>query len=342
MNFSLIICTYMRPQPLLKLLNSVAKQSLYPSEILIVDGSIDEETKEVIQNNSFKNLKYFKVTEENRGLTKQRNFGIERVDTNSEIVCFLDDDTVLTESYFETLINTYSIHPEALGVGGYIINEVEWKKNNQSDLTQSKMSGRAQSRPNEFTYDGYTRKDGSRFILRKKLGLDANKPPAHFPDFGHGRSVSFLPPSGKIYRVEQFMGGAASYKKQVLEREKFSEYFEGYGLYEDAEFTLRLSKLGELYVNTSAQLNHFHEAAGRPDWFKYGKMVVRNGFYVWKIKHPRPSLKARFKWHSTAFLLTFIRFGNALTATDKTAAFNEAIGRTVGWFSLLFNKPKVV
>jgi len=44
---------------------------------------------------------------------------------------------------------------------------------------------------------------------------------------------------------------------------------------------------------------------------------------------------------TTIFLLTFIRFGNALTATDKTTAFNEAIGRTVGWFSLLFNKPTV-
>ena len=48
--------------------------------------------------------------------------------------------------------------------------------------------------------------------IRKKFGLDADKPPAHLPDFAHGRSVSFLPPSGKIYAVEQFMGGVSSFK----------------------------------------------------------------------------------------------------------------------------------
>ena len=329
----------MRPQPLLKLLASVEKQSLYPDEILIVDGSTDNATASVFQKHTFEKLKYFKVSDNNRGLTRQRNFGIENVGIDIEIVCFLDDDTVLTESYFKELLNTYSIHPEALGVGGYIINEVEWKQDNQSEEPQSSLSGRAQSRLNEFSYDGWTRKDGSRFVLRKKLGLDANKPPAHFPDFGHGRSVSFLPPSGKIYEVEQFMGGVASYKRKILESVKFSEYFEGYGLYEDADFTLRLSNIGKLYVNTAAQLYHYHEAAGRPDYYKYGKMVVCNGYYVWRVKHPNPSIKARFKWHATSFVLIAIRFSNAITTSDKNEALKEALGRTAGLLSLFFNKP---
>lgn len=330
----------MRPQPLLNLLASVEKQTLFANEILIVDGSKDNATETELRKHSFKNLKYFKVTEKDRGLTRQRNFGIEKLGADIEIVCFLDDDTVLTETYFEELLNTYSIHPEALGVGGYIINEVVWQKNDESGRAQRLLS-EAEVRSNEYSFDGWTRNDGSRFVLRKKLGLDADMPPAHFPDFGHGRSVSFLPPSGKIYQVEQFMGGVASYKKKVLETEKFSEYFEGYGLYEDADFTLRLSQIGKLYVNTAAQLYHYHESSGRPDLYKYGKMVVRNGWYVWRVKHPKPSLKARFKWNATSFLLTAIRFSNALTSSDKKGALNEAIGRTSGWFSLLYNKPRI-
>lgn len=329
----------MRPQPLLNLLTSLEKQTFCPNEILIVDGSTDNYTEVGLQKHSFQNLKYFKVTEKDRGLTRQRNFGIEKVAAEIEIVCFLDDDTVLTETYFEELLNTYSIYPEALGVGGYIINEVAWQKNDEFYGKKSNLSDRAQSRSNEYSYDGWTRKDGSRFVLRKKLGLDADMPPAHFPDFGHGRSVSFLPPSGKIYEVEQFMGGVASYKKEVLETEKFSEYFEGYGLYEDADFTLRLSNIGKLYVNTAARLYHYHEQSGRPDLYKYGKMVIRNGWYVWRVKHPNPSLKARFKWNATAFLLTFIRFSNTLTSSDKKGALQEAMGRTAGWFSLFYNKP---
>jgi len=43
MKFSLIICTYMRPKPVLQLLQSVQAQTVYPDEILIVDGLINEE-----------------------------------------------------------------------------------------------------------------------------------------------------------------------------------------------------------------------------------------------------------------------------------------------------------
>ncbi len=331
MNFTLIICTYQRPEPIIRLLNSVKKQKLYPNQILVIDGSLDNKTQEILQINPFRNLEYYQVDDNSRGLTKQRNFGIQKVNKASEIVCFLDDDTILRPFYFENLLATYIKFPNALGVGGYIIGGVKWEMaDNQKQVSI-----------NHFCYDGYCRKDGSRFVLRKKMRLDADKPPAYFPDFGHGRSVSFLPPSGKIYPVEQLMGGVSSFKKTILEITKFSEYFEGYGLYEDADFTLRLSKRGKLYVNTAAQLEHHHETSGRPNQYKYGKMVVRNGWYVWRVKFPNPSLKARVKWNVTSLLLTLIRLSNSVTSTSKKEAFTEACGRIVGWWSLLLNPPRI-
>ena len=95
-------------------------------------------------------------------------------------------------------------------------------------------------------------------------------------------------------------------------------------------------------VNTAAQLYHYHDADGRPNKYAYGKMVIRNGWYVWRVRHPRPSVKARFKWNITALLLTLIRYTNSLKGSSKKAAFTEALGRTVGWCSLLINKPKVL
>ena len=41
---SLIVCTYMRPKPLATLLASVQAQTVYPDEILIIDGSVDDNT----------------------------------------------------------------------------------------------------------------------------------------------------------------------------------------------------------------------------------------------------------------------------------------------------------
>jgi glycosyltransferase involved in cell wall biosynthesis len=331
MKFSLIICTYMRPEPLLKLLQSVQTQSTYPHEILIIDGSTNDETGAILNKNQFENLKYFLVDEQNRGLTKQRNFGIQKVSGYIEIVCFLDDDTVLEPDYFENLLKTYDDFPEALAVGGYIGNEVKWEKTARNYIPKI----------NEFYFDGWKRKDGSRFVLRKKLNLDSDCAPGFSPGFSHGRSVGFLPPSNKIYEVEQLMGGVSSFKKSVFERLSFSTYFEGYGLYEDADFTLRVAKIGKLYLNTKAKLDHFHDSSGRPNQYKYGKMVVRNGWYVWHVKNPNPIFRDRFKWNMITLVLTLIRFSNSITGSNRKEALTEAVGRTIGWLSLILNKPAV-
>lgn len=320
----------MRPKPLIKLLQSVKEQTLYPNEILVIDGSINKETEIVLNENRFESLKYFSVPPEHRGLTKQRNYGIERAEDEMEIVCFLDDDTVLDNDYFEQIVKTYQIYPEALGVGGYIINESECEFVGYNYVPKIE----------EYFFDGWKRMDGSRFVLRKRLGLDSDCPPGFSSLFSHGRSVGFLPPNGKIYEVEMLMGGVSSFRKKVFETLQFSTYFEGYGLYEDADFTLRVAKMGKLYLNTSAKLNHYHDASGRPNQYQYGKMVVRNGWYVWRTKNPKPLLDAKWRWHSITILLTIIRYSNALTSTKRREAFTEALGRTVGWWSLWLSKPK--
>ena len=330
MKFSLIICTYMRPKPLLQLLQSVQIQTLYPDEILIIDGSTNHDTEQIILKNQFKNLHYHLVPNEHRGLTKQRNFGIERVGSEMEIVCFLDDDIVLNFDYFEQLINTYAIHPEALGVGGYIINDTK------SEFVRDGYKPKI----NDYFYDGWKRKDSIRFIIRKIVGLDSDCKPGFFPAFGHERSVSFLPPSGKVYESEMLMGGVSSFKKTIFDSIRFSTYFEGYGLYEDADFTLRLSKTGKLYVNTNAKLNHYHDVSGRPNQFRYGKMVVRNGWYVWRVKNTNPNAIAKLKWNSITLILAFIRLMNTFTTSKSKTSFTEAIGRIVGWFSLFWDKPQ--
>jgi len=330
MTFSLVICTYIRPKALLKLLKSVENQTLYPDEILIIDGSTDSKTEEILEGITFKNLKYFKVDKNTRGLVKQRNFGISKVSDNIDIICFLDDDIVLEPNYFKNLIHTYTLYPQAIGAGGYITNEVSWLKT-PADYKKTNA---------DFEMDGYVRKMGQRFLLRKYLGLLPQSKPGFKSDFSNAYSVSFLPPSGKIYEVEFFMGGVSSFKKEIFDKIQFSSYFEGYGLYEDADFCLRASKLGKIYVNTRAQLEHFHEESGRPNRYKYGKMVIRNGWYVWRVGNPNPSLNARIKWNLIALLLTLVKFSNIFTATKKKAAFTEALGRTISWWELLINKPK--
>ncbi|MFY8214446.1 MAG: glycosyltransferase family 2 protein, partial [Flavobacterium sp.] len=301
-----------------------------PHEIIIVDGSTNAETADLLASKTIPKLQYFLVDSSQRGLTKQRNFGLSKVAEWAEVICFLDDDTYLAPDYFAQLMQTYTEYPGALGVGGFISNECHWEA----------VPAQYQPTIHEFYFDGYKKQDGSRFVLRKRLGLDANVPPGYLPRFSHGRSVGFLPPSGKTYAVEQLMGGVASYKKSVFASFQFSTYFEGYGLYEDADFSLRVSKTGPLYINTRAQLAHYHDFSGRPNAYRYGKMVVRNGWYVWRVKWPNPNWNDRLKWNCLCLVLTLIRFSNTFTTAHKKEAWQEACGRTIGWWSLLFSKPK--
>lgn len=321
----------MRPGPCTTLLDSVDAQTLRPDEILIIDGSRNEFTAEAIAKRQSGAIRYFKVPDEHRGLTRQRNYGIARVEASMKVICFLDDDTVLDPDYFEQLIGTYKDHPEALGVGGYIINESRWTIADAQEPIDIR----------NFYYDGWKVPDGSRFVLRKRLGLNSDVKPAFAPEFSHGRSVGFLPPSGKTYPAQQLMGGVSSFRKEVFDRFSFSEYFEGYGLYEDADFTLRLSKSGPLFVNTAARLSHYHDHSGRPDKFRYGKMVVRNGWYVWRVAWPNPSLKARLKWHAITLLLAGLRFLNFFTGKFDREALSEAAGRFSAWIVLFFDKPRI-
>ena len=325
MKFSLIICTYMRPQSVLQLLQSVREQTLYPDEILVVDGSTNTETELVLQENRFLHLHYFAVPPEHRGLTKQRNFGIERLGKEMEVVCFLDDDTVLEKDYFEEIIKTFEENQDVSGVGGVAINENGWSLAEPNKVYD----------PNRYyQWEGFVYKEGQRNVVRNYLGLQSNLGPGRMPDYSHSKTCGF-PLTGKTYEVDLLMGMSFAFRKKVVDAIRFSSYFEGYGLYEDADFSIRALQFGKNAINTKAQLNHYHHPSGRPNLYKYGKMVVRNGWYIWRVKNPKPSFNAQLKWHSITILLTLIRFSTTFTTTKRVAAFTEAMGRMMGWIQII-------
>ena len=226
----------MRPQSVLQLLQSVKDQTLYPNEILIIDSSTNTETERVLIENQFKNLLYFAVPPEHRGLTKQRNYGIERVGTSRdfshneiEVVCFLDDDTVLEKTYFEEIIKTFEAHQEISGVGGVAINENSWVLAEPNKKYDSRRY---------CQWEGFVYKEGQRNVVRNYLGLQSNLGPGRMPDYSHGKTCGF-PLNGKTYEVDLLIGMSFAFRKKVVDSIGFSSYFEGFGLYEEADFSIR-------------------------------------------------------------------------------------------------------
>ena len=330
--FSVIICTYLRPQSLKDLLGSLQFQTLIPKEILIVDGSPDDDTKDIVlKSKYFLPLRYIKADNENLGLTKQRNLGIANLNKESEIVVFLDDDLILENAFFHELISIFN-DQEVIGADGLITNENYWKP--IEDLKSIPQSAQV--------LDNFYLKLASRDQLRLFLGLyPRNYQPRIIPKYGHDKSS--LPPSNKKYVVDHLMGGLTAYRVTLFTKIKFSEYFEGYGLYEDYDFSIRASQYGKLISNTCAKVSHHHASQGRPNKYNYGKMVVKNGWYVWRLKHPHPGLFNKFKWHAITLLLCFLKLTNSFKgAPDKRKeALSEFYGRLVSWMLLFVNKPKI-
>jgi glycosyltransferase involved in cell wall biosynthesis len=331
MELSLIICTYRRPKEVRRLLESIAEQTRIPDEILIVDGSDDVETKQTIENleGRLKDLpiSYFLVDTQDRGLTRQRNFGIARA--NGKRIAFLDDDVVLEPEYFSEIEACFERNKDAMGVGGYIKSSVEWRK-----VSPEEKTGLL-----EYRFGDWVRRDDIRWVIRKILGLDSPLPPGWIPASGNGRSLGALPPDGNDHQVQILMGGASAWRREIFEEQQFSTYFEGYGLYEDFDFSIRASKSHRLVLCTNAQLDHYHAPSGRPDYFKYGKMVVRNGWYVWRVQYPSPAFTSRMKWWATGVLLMLLRLVD-LRAGNAMGSVVEGLGRMWGMTTLLWKSPK--
>ena len=330
-SLSLIVCTYNRATEVMCLLKSVEQQTRIPDEILIIDASEGGETKAAIDSFNSpalgKRIIYHKVSDDQRGLTRQRNLGIRKA--SCDLIAFLDDDVVLEPKYFTAVIECFESHGEAIGVGGYINSSLQWDKVDPSSPI----------RLTRFRSGEWERREDIRWVIRKLLRLDSPFPPGWISESGHGRTPGSIPPDGLDHEVQILMGGASTWKREVFERISFSSYFEGYGLYEDFDFTIRASKLGKLFLCTRAQLDHYHAPSGRPNYFRYGIMVVRNGWYVWRVQWPNPSTNARFKWWAVTVLLTLFRLIDFRPSAIRKA-IPEGAGRVYGLLSLIFRVPR--
>lgn len=321
---TLIICTYNRPGPIRKLIDSVSRQSRPPFQTLVIDGSPSDSSERSLEGASLAGLEYHRVPPEHRGLTRQRNFGIALATGN--LISFLDDDTVPDLDYFEQVEQCLERHPEAGGVGGYLL-ERAWRK--------------APAGPppgNVFRSGEWERDDDLRWRIRRALSLAGKGQPGLMPPEGHPRPITFLPPDGRDYLSDMLPGGAMTFRREVLEREKFSLFFQGYGLYEDLEYSIRASRVAPLYLCTQARVAHYHAPGGRPNSFRYGKMVVRNGWMVWRSRWPDPGTGAKLRWWAVTVLLALLRLID-FRNTGHTRGPVEAAGRLAGAFSLLNETP---
>lgn len=124
---SAIICTYNRDKYLPRSLASFAMQTIDKNlfELIIIDNNSTDNTASVsnkfIAANPSLHIKYF--FEPNKGLSFARNRGL--AEANSPIISYVDDDAILPPEFLQEMVEFFSKHPTAAGVGGKVIPEYE-------------------------------------------------------------------------------------------------------------------------------------------------------------------------------------------------------------------------
>src|SRR5690606_34581860 len=101
-------------------------------------------------------------------------------------------------------------------------------------------------------------------------------PPMRYHESGTTMPKVMMKPFSGTYPVDFLTGCTFSFRREVLERHRFSEFFAGYSQGEDLEMSLRVGRHWRLVCAGDARIIHNKAKEGRPGSFLKGKMDVRN------------------------------------------------------------------
>lgn len=307
---TLIIATYRRPKEILCLLTRLMEVPDPPGEVVIVDGSPDQETQDAIVRWVTDGSMPFELVyvRSPAGLTRQRNVGIDA--SSRSFIFFLDDDCLPEAGYFGNirLVFAEDTAGQVVAVCGSIINHM--------------------GRPLSL-----------KWRLRLLLRLTPSCQGLKYYRNGASGPFSIVAPFVGVRSVDAVPGGAAAYRRSVFDRHRFSEFFSGYAQGEDLEMSRRIAGDGKLLWCGEAHVRHLPAAAGRPDWFERGRMKVRNRHFIWKrhLLDATVSDHLRF-WSDVLFLLVCDSVG--VTLRPRGWKVRHILGTVWGIIGCIFSPPR--
>jgi GT2 family glycosyltransferase len=218
-------------------------------EIIIIDSS-----DHIDKNLQSAKTKVSYIHTEIKSAAKQRNLGIDKVSKNTEFTFFLDDDVVIKNDYFETLMQSI-LESSAIGASGVAINL-------NKSIIRNKPKGVTGLFKKFFLLD--SKKDGK--LLKSAINI---------PCRSDNQSQS------PILEVDWLIGCAA-WRTPVIKKLRFEESFTGQSLGEDVLFSSKSKSLGKIIVNRNVLINHMESEEERPNQYEFYKMWVRNRYEISK------------------------------------------------------------
>ncbi len=228
---SLIISTYNWPEALNLCLQSVLKQSILPSEIIIADDGSKENTWLLIDN--FRpqfTIPLIHVWQEDKGfrLSKIRNKAIAK--SNYDYIIQIDGDVILNKHFIEDHLH-YAKKNSMLQGSRVMLGNL---------ITQQLIQNKAINF-SLINKDIKRKENGIRFYLLTKIFLYRYRLPSKKPKyFARGANMSF-------------------WKSDFILVNGYNENFEGWG-HEDSDLTIRLMNIGveKLYFKFAGIIYHLY------------------------------------------------------------------------------------
>ena len=269
---SFVIATRNRPNELRNTVQSLVEQSVLPAELCIVDCSDEAPLRSTIEEmcrNAGIKLDYHHPAP--RGLTVQRNVGIDR--TSGDPVFFIDDDVWLDRRCHEEILKEYDRWgPELGGVRA------------------------APARP--------ARPGKASLAMRKFFGFGGWWPEAS-GRMRRGFYVEGVSESVGVRRLEYFTGWFMSFRRSVLDQERFDEKLSGYGHKEDIDYTYRVSRRWALVQTPKAICDHLRVETSRLTPHELQRMNLSNQFYLHRKNMPQTLRNRVALWWALTGLLFF-------------------------------------
>lgn len=237
MRHELVICTKDRPDEVRRCLDTVLPQTRLPDRVLVVDSSDSPATQHVVRTfvDAIPRVDYVRSE---AGLTRQRNVALDALAAETDVVHFVDDDTLLDEDYLASILDVFERRPEAVGVGGRISNLPEHSPR----------------------------------LYRRLLLTDSSRQGALLPS---GKNILCFNGSS-VRPVDWLSGCCMSYRRSKLRGLRFDEMRGGNGIGEDVDFSARAARVGPLLWTPHAVLEHRQSQVNRYDAYQAARRGQRS------------------------------------------------------------------
>lgn len=314
---SVLVSTKNRFYDLKECVDSILIQTVKPSEIILVDASDTSESMEMVKESlRGKDIKltYYRQEIVAGKIKKTAAWNRALKSALGDIIIFLDDDVVLDKHYIYYILKTYCENAECniVGVMGSFKN-----------LKNGKI---VQKRAVDLRF---LERFFLKFFLLPHEERNGFMQPSGFPTYPSSEN--------KTIAIAEIMPACnMSFKKDVFKEFSFDEWFYGYSLLEDDDFTYRVSRKYKFLYTPFAELFHKSSKIAREHPETMEIMRVVNRCYFFKKNMPK-TLKNYLAFAWAEFGILFLRFFSFNSFKDLLLSF---IGLTI-WENIPLIKTRM-